>query len=546
MIGTQVGSYRIEEKLGEGGMGTVYRATEINLDRTVAIKVLNHDLTGKASIVDRFRAEAKAQANLNHHNVAILYAFLEEHENAMMVMEFVDGENLQQLVVHRGAIPAEEAIPLFKQALAGIGAAHDMGIVHRDIKPANIMINSRGVVKVMDFGIAKVVGERGLTRTGVQLGTVYYMSPEQVKGKVADPRSDIYALGVTLYEILTGHVPFDAASEFDVLTDHVHTAPPPPTTRNAGISKGIEGVVLKALEKKPEDRFQNVTEFAQALDHPEAWADYVSASNSAESSGTAATMELNVGGALGVTQAYTRLSERAPDLTRPPPEARRAKSFWTPLRTGLAAFAVILLLGLGALVVFMPSAPPKTVVAARHAPAAPAVGTAPATPPVEPVTSPPDAPSSVDKKPPEHIVIPAKTAVHVHLASAIMASAANENEVFPVVLDQSLLVQGKEVLPKGGTALIVLTKTAGSKKSPKVQFQLSSIRVSGKTYKVKSDTFEFNNSTKGKRAGKLSGIGSAMGALVGGKRNDAEIELPTETEMMFTLKAPVTVNVDAR
>src|SRR5277367_425020 len=137
MIGTQIGSYRIEQKLGEGGMGTVYRATEINLDRTVAIKVLNSDLAGKPAIVGRFRAEAKAQANLNHPNVAILYAFLTEHENAMMVMEYVDGENFQQIVNRRGALPAADAVSIFKQALCGVGAAHEIGIVHRDIKPAN-------------------------------------------------------------------------------------------------------------------------------------------------------------------------------------------------------------------------------------------------------------------------------------------------------------------------------------------------------------------------------------------------------------------------
>jgi serine/threonine protein kinase len=345
MIGTQIGSYRIDEKLGEGGMGTVYRATEINLERIVAIKVLNRDLAGKPEIVERFRAEAKAQANLNHPNVAILYAFLLEHGNAMMVMEYVDGENFQQIVNRRGAIPSDEAVPLFKQALAGIGAAHEMGIVHRDVKPANIMLNRRGVVKVMDFGIAKVVGERGLTRTGVQLGTVFYMSPEQVKGKTADVRSDIYALGVTLYELLTAHVPFNAASEYDVLTDHVNTAPPLPSTHNAHIPKGIESIVLKALEKKPEDRFQTVAEFSDALDHPEAWEAFIPKSAMIELPGMAATMEIQVGSYSHASDDATRAVPRPGLQTTLPPPA--PPSFWTPVRTGVAAFAAILILGIG-------------------------------------------------------------------------------------------------------------------------------------------------------------------------------------------------------
>ncbi len=337
MIGTQIGSYRIDQKLGEGGMGTVYRATEINLERTVAIKVLNSDLAGKPAIVERFRSEAKAQANLNHHNIATLYAFLMERENAMMVMEFVDGENFQQLVNRRGAIPSAEAVPLFKQALAGIGAAHEMGIVHRDIKPANIMLNQRGVVKVMDFGIAKVMGERGLTRTGVQLGTVFYMSPEQVKGQTADVRSDVYALGVTLYELLTAHVPFNSNSEYAILTDHVNTAPPLPSTHNANIPKGIESIVLKALEKKPEDRFQSVAEFSDALDHPEVWESFVPKSAMVIQPGMAATMEIPIQGAR--TQPIARPS---PNTTLPPPAPT---SFWTPMRTGIAAFAAILIHG---------------------------------------------------------------------------------------------------------------------------------------------------------------------------------------------------------
>jgi serine/threonine-protein kinase len=535
MIGTQVGAYRIDEKLGEGGMGTVYRATEVKIERPVAIKVLNSDLAQKPAIVERFIAEARAQANLNHPNVAVLYAFLSEHGNAMMVMEYVDGENFQQLVNRRGAIPSAEAIPLFKQALAGVGAAHEMGIVHRDIKPANIMLNKRGVVKVMDFGIAKVIGERGLTRTGVQLGTVFYMSPEQVRGFAADARSDIYALGVTLYEMLTAHVPFNAASEYDVLTDHVNTAPPLPSTHNANIPKGVEGIVLKALEKKPEDRFQTVEEFSAALDRPEEWEGFLPKAAMVTASHNAPTEEINAWRGETLTHAVPRPGM---EVTLPPPAPA---SFWTPLRMGVAAFAAILLLGAGGYLYFSRSlltTPPKAVPAA-------ATATIP-----EPAPPPPLAPMPEEKQEeaapkaePVHLVIPAKTEVHVRLTTAIDGTPAEDDQVFPVALDAPISVEGKTVAAKSAAAQVILLKATGSAKSPKLLFQLASLRVDGKTYKVRSDTFEFKGSTHGKRVGKLGGIGNALGSLVGGKHSDASLMLPADTEMSFILKSPVAVTV---
>ena len=205
MIGTEIANYKILEKLGEGGMGVVYKAVDVNLDRTVAIKALNAQLAGNPELEQRFRNEAKAQANLNHANLTTLYALLIHEGRPWMVMEFIEGENFEQMVQRRGPIPAEEAIPLFRQALLGIGYAHRMGIVHRDIKPSNLMLNKHGIVKVMDFGIAKVMGARGMTKTGTQMGTAFYMSPEQVLNKNVDIRSEIYSLGVTLYEMLTAN-----------------------------------------------------------------------------------------------------------------------------------------------------------------------------------------------------------------------------------------------------------------------------------------------------------------------------------------------------
>jgi len=269
MTGMEVGNYRILEKLGEGGMGVVYKAVDTGLDRVVAVKVLNSDLSRIPDLVARFRSEAKAQANLNHTNLATLYAFLTVEGNSMMVMEFVDGDTFAQMIRRRGPLPSEGAVPMFRQSLLGFGYAHRAGIIHRDIKPSNIMLNRQGIVKVMDFGIAKVVGERGLTRTGMQVGTSRYMSPEQVLNKDADIRSDIYALGITLYEMLTANAPFQSDSDFQVMSDHVHTPPPPPSRFYPYIPKGVENAILKALAKNPDDRFQTVEEFGAALERPD-------------------------------------------------------------------------------------------------------------------------------------------------------------------------------------------------------------------------------------------------------------------------------------
>ncbi len=269
MIGTTIANYRIEEKLGEGGMGVVYKAIDLNLDRTVAIKVLAADLSRDPGLLERFRAEAKAQAHLNHTNIASLYNLLTVDNHTSIVMEYLEGETLDEMLRRRGLIPSQEALPLFRQALLGIGFAHRMGIVHRDIKPSNIMVNKYGVVKVMDFGIAKVLGGQRLTRTGTQVGTVSYMSPEQIRNLPVDIRSDIYSLGVTLYELLTAHLPFESDSEFQVMSDHVNTPPPPPTRHYPYIPRGIEQCVLKALEKNPDARFQTVEDFGSALEHPE-------------------------------------------------------------------------------------------------------------------------------------------------------------------------------------------------------------------------------------------------------------------------------------
>ena len=196
--------YQIIDELGKGGMGTVYLAEDQMLRRKVAIKVLNPILTDDAQFTERFRHEARVQASLIHSNIVTLYNFFEEDGYYCMVMEYAEGETLKEKIQKEGAIEEERALKIFRQMLEGVGYAHEKGIIHRDIKPSNIIIDSRDRVKIMDFGIAKILGDRGMTKTGTKLGTIYYMSPEQIRAeKDIDQRTDIYSLGITLYEMVT-------------------------------------------------------------------------------------------------------------------------------------------------------------------------------------------------------------------------------------------------------------------------------------------------------------------------------------------------------
>ena len=265
MIGTVVGSYKVTEKIGEGGMGAVFKGIDLMLEREVAIKMLRPELASQPQVVERFRSEAVTLAKLNHPNIATLFSFLRHGEDFFMVMEFVRGETLDSLIRRSGAMPCAQAIALFCQALEGIDHAHRMGIVHRDIKPANMMLTETGTLKVMDFGIARVLGTSRMTRQGNIVGTIEYMSPEQVRGQETDARSDIYSLGILLYEMLTGRVPFSSDSEYDLMQMQIERAPEPPRLYSAQIPQFVEQAIMRALAKRIEARFQGAAEFRNAL-----------------------------------------------------------------------------------------------------------------------------------------------------------------------------------------------------------------------------------------------------------------------------------------
>ncbi|HEY3137232.1 MAG TPA: protein kinase [Blastocatellia bacterium] len=265
MIGSVVGNYKIVDKLGEGGMGSVFKGVDLMLEREVAIKMLRPELASQANVVERFRSEAVTLAKLNHPNVATLHSFFRQGNDFFMVMEFVRGETLDDVIKRQGAMPCDRAVELLGHALEGIDHAHKMGIVHRDIKPANMMLTESGSIKVMDFGIARVLGTDRMTRAGHLIGTVEYMSPEQVRGEETDARSDIYSLGILLYEMLTGRVPFNSTSEYELMRSQIEDAPTPPRTFAPHIPLPVEQAIMRSLAKKREARYQSAAEMRTAL-----------------------------------------------------------------------------------------------------------------------------------------------------------------------------------------------------------------------------------------------------------------------------------------
>jgi predicted Ser/Thr protein kinase len=257
--GTRFGDYEILEELGAGGMGKVYRARDLTLERLVALKMLAHKLSSDAAFVQRFLKEARAAARLNHPNIVQIYDFGCIDSVYYLAMEFVDGHSLGTYL-KRGHFSETESVQIIRHACRALSVAHADGIVHRDIKPDNMMLTSRGEVKLVDLGIAKRIDEdQSLTQTGQAIGTPHYISPEQIRGqKDVDPRADVYSLGATLYHLVTGHTPYSGASGPIVMSMHLVEPLPDPRRFEAGLSEGICRVIRKMMAKDRDERYSDV------------------------------------------------------------------------------------------------------------------------------------------------------------------------------------------------------------------------------------------------------------------------------------------------
>ena len=259
------GKYKIIDEVGHGGMGVVYKAEDIKLKRFVALKFLPPHLMDSPELRERFLIEAQAAAALNHPNICVIHEVGEEEDRSFIAMEYVEGETLRDRV-KKGSLNTAGALSIASQVAAGLEAAHRKGIIHRDIKSANIMVTEQGQAKVMDFGLAKLRGGSSLTKSQTTLGTVAYMSPEQARGEDLDCRTDIWSLGVVLYEILTGEMPFKGDHDQTIIHAILHREPKPLSKIQAGLPAGLDTIVLQALAKKPAERYQGMDELRQDLE----------------------------------------------------------------------------------------------------------------------------------------------------------------------------------------------------------------------------------------------------------------------------------------
>jgi serine/threonine-protein kinase len=261
--------YQLQDPIGRGGMATIYRGRDIRMDRTVAIKVLREVYSTDPKFVTRFQREAKAASSLQHPNIVQVYDYGQSDGNYFIVMEMVEGADLRRYLRSRGVLAVDRAIIIAHDVALGLGAAHRRSIVHRDVKPQNVLVGRDGSIKLTDFGIASVykdINAERLTTTGMTLGTVQYYAPEQAQGEIVSPAADVYALGIVMYEMLTGRTPFDGDTPVAVAMQHIQDAPVPPSQMNPNIPPALEEIILRCLEKIPEMRYRDGSTLARALE----------------------------------------------------------------------------------------------------------------------------------------------------------------------------------------------------------------------------------------------------------------------------------------
>ena len=265
MLSKTVGSYKIIEKIAFGGMGVVYKGIHTRLEQFVAIKVLSPQFASNQNMKSKFLSEAKIQAQLLHPNVVNIMNFIEEDDETYLIMEYIDGETLEELLTRRNKLPIEEALSISRGILSALNYMHSKGLAHRDIKPSNIMFNKEGVVKVTDFGITKIIGDDKNTKSGL-VGSYTYMSPEHILGEDVGIESDIYSFGITLYRMVTGQVPFKGNTEYAIMKGHLENPRVPPWIINPELPRKLGKVILKSISRNPVDRYRDTDELLQDLD----------------------------------------------------------------------------------------------------------------------------------------------------------------------------------------------------------------------------------------------------------------------------------------
>lgn len=302
--GDRIGDYEVLAVLGAGGMGKVYKVRNIISDRVEAMKVLLPNLTEYPELGERFVREIKLQATLNHPNIAALHTALHFENQLLMLMEFVDGVTLDELV-RQGPLRLEDAISYIAQVCDALAYAHAKGIIHRDLKPSNMMLTPDGTVKLLDFGIAKFAQDRSMTKTGFLVGSLPYISPEQIEGLAdIDHRTDVYSLGITLYQLVTGRVPFEADSEYSLMRKHLQEMPVPPVQLMPDVPQGLNDIILMAIEKDRSRRFQTAAAMGAAL--------------------------RSLGASLGVTAAVPAAAGAAGAWSTPAPQASAEQAWGVP------------------------------------------------------------------------------------------------------------------------------------------------------------------------------------------------------------------------
>jgi serine/threonine-protein kinase len=269
VFGDLGGRYQLQDPIGRGGMATIYRGRDLQMDRVVAIKVLREVYSTDVKFITRFQLEAKATSALQHPNIVQVYDYGQSDGNYFIVMELVEGTDLRRYLRSRGVLDVDRAVIIAHDVALGLGAAHRCKIVHSDVKPQNILVGRGASIKLTDFGIASVykdINAERLTTTGMDLGNVPYYAPEQSKGEAAKPATDVYSLGIVMYEMLTGRPPFDGDTPVAVAMQHIHDTPVPPSQLNPNIPPTLEAVILRCLEKVPEIRFRDGHVLARALE----------------------------------------------------------------------------------------------------------------------------------------------------------------------------------------------------------------------------------------------------------------------------------------